>query len=401
LEKHKFDLIRLKSKMTRKATIMRGCCLTLALVLVNSSHVSGQTEKPEFGLQADELRSLLEKARTEHDVPAMGAGIIRPNDQPLLAVVGVRKRGADKAATIDDKWHLGSVTKPITGFLIALLVDQGLLDWDTPLEEIFPEQAEKWSPDVKHITPGHLLTHTAGLPRDELLREICIRELTKPSDSIRNDREDVVGGLQSIKLLTKPGEKFAYSNLGYVLLGAIVDKRSKSTWEEQLESKLFKPLRIKNWGLGGIGKKDMVEQPWSHRKDGTPIEPYSPIDMIPLINSAGRIHITLADYQLFLAELLRLSRGEKGLLTQATAQKMFTNPYPASHHSLSGWGAFRNQEDAKRLVLTHTGSNDMNYCSVRVMPDQNAAFIVVTNQGGPGGEACSQVADELRKRLVP
>ncbi len=387
--------------MTRKATIIFGCCLILGLMLGDLCNAVGQTEKPKPGLKADELHALLEKARKEHDVPALAAGIIRANEQPLRTVVGVRKRGVDTAATINDKWHLGSVTKPITGLLIAMLVDQGLLDWDTPLEKIFPDQAEKWSADVKQITPGHLLTHTSGLGRDELLHEICIRELLKFSDSPRKDREHVVGGLHSVKLASKPGEKYAYSNLGYVLLGAIVDKRGKSSWEEQLEKKLFQPLGIKNWGLGGIGKKDAVEQPWSHKKDGTPLEPHGPIDMIPILNSVGRIHITVADYQLFLAEMLRASRGEKGLLKQATANKMFTNPYPASPHCLGGWWGYRKQENAKGLVLTHTGSNDMNFCSVCVLPDKNAAFIIVTNQGGPGGKACSQIADELRKRFEP
>jgi CubicO group peptidase (beta-lactamase class C family) len=227
------------------------------------------------------------------------------------------------------------------------------------------------------------------------------RELSKPGSSVREDREEVVRGLDSVKLATKPGEKYLYSNLGYVLLGAIVDKIGKSSWEEQLEERLFQPLGINNWGLGGIGKKGAVEQPWSHNKDGTPLEPHGPIDMIPLINSVGRIHITLADYQLLLAEMLRLGRGEKGLLKQATIQKMFTNPYPASHHSLSGWSGFRKQENAKGLVLTHTGSNDMNYCSVCVIPDHHVAFIVVTNQGGTGSKACSQVVAELRKHFEP
>ena len=209
-----------------------------------------------------------------------------------------------------------------------------------------------------------------------------------------------------VRFLQKEIESLFYKPFGdpnLPVMAATFEREGTPTgsWEEQLDKKLFQPLGIKKWGLGGIGKKDAVEQPWSHKKDGTPLEPYGPIDMIPIINSVGRIHITLADFQLFLAEMLRLSRGEKGLLKQATAHKMFANPYPASPHCLGGWWGFRKQENAKGLVLTHTGSNDFNFCSVCVMPDQNVAFIVVTNQGGPGGKACSQVADELRKRLEP
>ena len=197
---------------------------------------------------------------------------------------------------------------------------------------------------MKQITPGHLLTHTSGLPRDDLLRQFFVRELLQHSDSPRTDRQEIIRSLHALKLAAKPGEKYAYSNLGYVVLGAIVDKRGKSSWEEQLEKKLFGPLKIKKWGLGGIGKKDAVEQPWSHNKDGEPQEPHSLMDMPPVMNSAGRIHIALADYQLFLAEMLRLGRDEKGLLKQATAQKMFTNlTRPVHTASVVGWASARKQ----------------------------------------------------------
>ena len=237
----------------------------------------------------------------------------------------------------------------------------GLAEVGHSAGKIFSEQAETWSPGVGQITPGHLLTHTSGLPRDELLREFFLRKYDG-SGSALQDREEVVRDLSAMKLQTKPGEKYAYSNLGYVLLGAIVDKRGGTSWEEHLEKKLFQPLGIKSWGLGGIGKKDAVEQLWSHDRDGKPIEPYSYYDMVPVMNSAGRIHIALADYMLFLAELVRLGRGETGLLKPATVQGMFSKPYPVSLHCLGGWGCSR--KNAQGPILSHTGSNDMNFCSV-------------------------------------
>jgi len=98
------------------------------------------------------------------DVPALAAGVLHAGSPPQVAVVGVRKRGSDRRATADDPWHLGSNTKPFTALLIALLIDQGRLDWDTPLAQIFPEQAGIWSADLKKFTPAQLLTHTSGLP---------------------------------------------------------------------------------------------------------------------------------------------------------------------------------------------------------------------------------------------
>jgi D-alanyl-D-alanine carboxypeptidase len=376
--------------------LLSACCLFVGPGLLAGLHVFGQTDKTTPGVKAEELRSLLEKARAKHDLPALGAGIIRAAEQPRVSVVGVRKRGTEAPATVDDQWHLGSNTKPITAFLIALLIDLGLLDWDTPLEQIFPEHADKWSADLKKITPAHLLTHTSGLPPNGLLFGFLIG-LSQGSPA--KDREWVAKNLAAAKLIAKPGEKDDYSNLGYVVLGAIIDRRGKAPWEEQVDKKLFEPLGIKQWGIGPAAKNEAIPAPWPHTTDGKPAAADVTVDNPPVLNSAGRVRMSIADYNRFLAETLKLARGEKGLLKPATARKMFTNPHPVSPHSLSGWVGFRKQPDAKGLILRHDGSNTFNYCTAVVAPDQNLAFCVLTNQGGPGGpgaKACRDLQKELR-----
>jgi CubicO group peptidase (beta-lactamase class C family) len=340
---------------------------------------------------AGKLRSLLDKARAQHDVPALSAGIIDGSQPKQVAVVGMRKRGADDLATEDDQWHLGSNTKPITALLIALLIELGLLDWDTPLEDIFPQHADKWSADLKSITPAHLLTHTSGLPANALYALL----LAGNQESEVRQREIVLKSLAATKLAAEPGAKYQYSNLGYIVLGAIIDARGKASWEEQLEKKVLQPLGIMNWGLGPAGEK----QPWPHQTRGKPVSPDGSRDNPPILNSAGRVRMSVGDYQRFLAETLKLSRGEQGLLKSATAKKLYTNPYPVSPHSLSGWISFRKPQDLKDLVFGHDGSNTFNYCTALVIPDRQLAFCVMTNQGGPGGpgaSACHQVQKELR-----
>jgi CubicO group peptidase (beta-lactamase class C family) len=311
-----------------------------------------------------------------------------------MAVVGVRKRGTDILAMIDDQWHLGSNTKPITALLIALLIDLGLLDWDTPLEQIFPEIAVKWSPDLKKITPAHLLTHTSGLPSTGPLLGFL---LGSNKASPAQNRDKLVKSLGTVRLTAKLGEKYEYSNLGYVLLGAIIDRRGKGSWEEQLEKKVFRPLGIKQWGLGPSDQKEAGKHPWPHSADGEPIPEGGLMDNPPVLNSAGRVRMSVADYQRFLAETLKLVRGEQGLLKPATAKKMFTSPYSASPHSLSGWLTF-SKKGSEGLVLAHDGSNRLNYCTAVVVPDENLALCVLTNQGGPdgpGAKVCHQIQSEL------
>ena len=305
----------------------------------------------------------------------------------------MQSRGSDIRATAGDLWHLGSNTKPITALLIALLIDQGLLDWDTPLAQIFPEHVAEWNADVKKITPAHLLTHTSGLPA---VGPIDWKEFYGSSLSPLQDRERVVKSLAKVQLTAKPGKKYAYSNLGYVVLGAIADRRGKAAWEEQLQTKIFQPLGIKHGGLGPAGNIKEVTQPWPHSADGAPLDANA--DNPPVMNSAGRVHMPVADYNRFLAETLKMARGEKGLLKAAAAQKTFTNPYPTSPFSLSGWQGFRKEAGAKGLILAHEGSNGFNHCIAVVVPDQHRALCVFTNQGGPGGPG-EAVCHELLKEL--
>jgi CubicO group peptidase (beta-lactamase class C family) len=370
-------------------------CLTVGSVSLLPVPTPSLTDSRKALVTKAGLQKLLEKIRAENDVPALAAGLFRPGVEPVIAVAGVRKRGAETAATTSDQWHLGSNTKPVTALLIALLIEQGLLDWDTPLAEIFPEEADRWNADVKKITPAQLLTHTSGLPDTGPL---FVFFLVPSKDSPMQDRARVVHGLEKVKLDAKPGEKYAYANLGYVVLGAILDRRGKAAWEEQVQKRIFEPLSIKSWGLGPFENKEAERQPWPHAPGGKPLALDDIKDNPPVINSAGRLRLCMPDYGRYLLETLRLARGEPGLLKPATAQKLFTNPYPISPHSLAGWGGFRKTAGEKGLILSHNGSNRFNYCTAAVEVDTNRALCVLTNQGEPGGpgeKACYQVRKEL------
>lgn len=371
--------------------------LILGVFLLSATTVLSQTADSDARITPKEMSALLEKARVKHDVPALAAGVVRAGTPPRVAVVGVRKRGISARVTIDDQWHLGSNSKPITAFLIALLIDLGLLDWDTPLAEIFPEHAKQWEAGLKKITPVHLLTHTSGLPPLGPVRQF---QAAPSQKSPQQDRAKVVKDLADVELSASPGEKFEYSNLGYVVLGAIADRRGKAPWEEQVRKRICQPLGIKHWSLGTPFPGAVPLQPFPHEADGQPIPTKGVIDNPAVMNSSARIRLSVGDYCLFLAETMKLARGDKGLLKPATAQKLFTNPHPASAHSLSSWLSNRKQP-GKGLMLAHDGSNVLNYCTVTISVDENLAVCVLTNQGapgGPGGKVCTEVREELFRR---
>lgn len=92
------------------------------------------------------LRDQLEAIRTKHHLPALAASMVVDGKIVAASAVGVRKWGATVKATRDDAFHLGSVAKPITATMIARLVEQRKIRWDTTLTEMFPELIATVSP---------------------------------------------------------------------------------------------------------------------------------------------------------------------------------------------------------------------------------------------------------------
>ncbi|MCG8435135.1 MAG: beta-lactamase family protein, partial [Gammaproteobacteria bacterium] len=111
----------------------------------------------------------------EYKVPGMGA-VVTSSERILdIAVVGNKHIDSDKPLVVDDPFHIGSVAKTLTGTIIAQLVEDEKLAWDTPVEELLPEVMETAREEFADITLANLLAHEAGLKpmeEDEELAEV-------------------------------------------------------------------------------------------------------------------------------------------------------------------------------------------------------------------------------------
>ena len=353
-------------------------------------------DEPKAPLDRKQIAELLEKVRAKHDVPMLAGAIVTDKGLQLVAAVGVRKRGDDVKVTDDDQVHLGSDTKPITAWLIAWLIEHGFLDWDTPLEKIFPKRAKDWPETHRKTTITQLLTHHSGLPANFPGGWWTIPVKGMP----REQREVLMNGFGKIELKTKPGEKYLYSNLGFTVLGAVAERVGNDSWENLLQKHIFGPLHMKNVGYGPMGKEGEIVQPWQHSAKGKPLSPNWKEDNPPVMGPAGRVHCSLPTWSKFIAEELRAARGEKGLLKAETYAKMFETPFddePAYYRG--AWlGNSKNAKNKNRF-LAHDGSNNANYCTALLLPDRNLAVLVATNQGGKAAfSACSEAREELVKQ---
>ena len=115
-------------------------------------------------LHGDEsLSALLEKTTAEYDLPAMGAIAFRSNALLDREVTGVRARGQNEKVTLEDKWHLGSLTKSMTATLAAMAVEQKKLSWSTSIQDSLGKDF-KIAPAYQSVTLRDLLRHRGGFP---------------------------------------------------------------------------------------------------------------------------------------------------------------------------------------------------------------------------------------------
>jgi CubicO group peptidase (beta-lactamase class C family) len=152
----------------------------------------------------------------------------------------------------DTKFRLGSITKQFTAVCILKLQEEGKLSVDDPISKFITDCPTNWS----GIKIRHLLTHTSGIPSftgfPDYVETMMLRSLP----------EKTIGRFRDKPLEFKPGERFVYSNSGYILLGYLVEKASGKAYEDYLQKAIFKPLGMKDSGY------DHFEQVLPHRATG-------------------------------------------------------------------------------------------------------------------------------------
>ncbi len=346
----------------------------------------------------------LTAVREEYAFPALAAAVIVDGKLHAVGVIGVRKYGSEVKVEPNDPFHLGSCTKAITGSLIGLLVQQGKLTWETTLAEYFPELKDKMHPDYRSVTLVHLLSHRAGVPpmtkgfaplENRQLGEV--RVMQSPAAQRRRVTEIVL----CQPPINQPGEKKEYSNAGFTIAGAIVDRVMGEAYEAVLGRMLLEPLGMKTAGFGPMGTVGRIDAPWQHTKKDDKIDPINPEprnDNPPFITPAGRVHCSIADWARYVQGVLKAMRGAEGILPVAQVRQLKEPPFGGTY--ALGWG-IAERDWAGGKVLTHAGSNGMNYCVVWVAPEKNFAVLAATNWGGDGAsEGLDRVCAALIKKFL-
>jgi CubicO group peptidase (beta-lactamase class C family) len=190
------------------------------------------------------------------------------------------------------------------------------------------------------------------------------------------------------------GTKYIYSNRNFALLGIVAERAAKEDWETLMARKLFKPLGMKSAGFQAMGTPGRIDAPWQHRMDNgkrVPVGPSKYSDNPEVIGPAGTVHCSITDWLKYAAAHARGETGGSALLTAESFKYLHTPQFGGDY--AFGWIVTK-RDWGGGTVLTHSGSNNMNYSVVWVAPLRDFAVVAAANQGGADA-ACDQVAATL------
>src|SRR5579871_1657273 len=267
------------------------------------------------------------------------------------------------------KFRLGSITKQFTAASILLLEERGKLKVEDPVKKYLSDAPPAWD----KITIFHLLTHTSGIPNFTNFPEY------RSIEPFPITADKLVAFFRDKPLDFEPGEKWSYSNSGYVVLGHLIEKISGETYEKFVQANIFDPLGMQDSGY------DSNSAVITHRAAGYAPSPKGPVNAgfvhmtVPF--SAGALYSTTQD----------LLRWEQGLfsgkvLSEASLQKM-TTPFKNNY----AFGLLVYTVNGHKMI-SHNGGIEGFNTDLIYYPETKITVAVLANLNGPA-------ADEIAPKL--
>jgi len=249
----------------------------------------------------------------------------------VLHARGYGQATSDSLNDVTTAFHIASVTKQFTAAAVLQLVETGAVDLDTSVNEYLPEQYR--SPNWGDVKVHHLLSHTSGVPDYAVVRDYydvvdgwCL------GDTV----DGMVNEAMAKDLEFSPGSKFEYSNIGFTLLGFLIEHVSGVPYEEYLNSNLFEPMGMESTRVHVIGHLPAENEAEGHRWNEE-LGAHAPdaVVTLPVTAPDGGIVTTLADFVKWTEIYLG---GEQTVLSQESLDAMRRPAMAAAEGDARGVG---------------------------------------------------------------
>jgi CubicO group peptidase (beta-lactamase class C family) len=333
-----------------------------------------------------ELAASIDGILNRHPAVGLAVGIVRDGALELFHGHGLADITAGTPITEDTVFRIGSITKPFTAIAVMQLHEQGLVDLDAPATDylrayqLVPARAGLRPPTVRH-----LLTHTAGIPEVRHVSDLLHPEAgpfagrppilsVKFGERLPSLAEHFRRGL---RVVSQPGNAFAYSNHGYATLGQIVEDVTGMPLERHFRERIFGPLGMADTDLVRSGRiASRLATGYVLKRRGAAAVP----DRDWIGAGGGGIYSTTRDIARFAGALMGGGGNQHGSVLQpATLATMFESHYRPDPR-LPGWGlGFARAEAGPHRMVGHDGILPGFNSTLLVAPDDGVGVIAFTN----------------------
>lgn len=305
-------------------------------------------------ISAQSNQEATQKILKRANIPGLSLAYLSSEGSVTVESYGVKE--IKKEGSIDEKtlFSAASLSKPIVGYMVMQLVDQGEIDLDQPLAEYFDYPDVAGEAFYRQVTARHVLSHTSGLPNWRPRRE---------------------GG--ELKFKRAPGEQFGYSGEGYVWLSKVLESINSKAFEELAQEMVFQPLGMT---LTSYIWRDTTEQNYA-----LPHDPYAKPRKkwkSPNPNAAASLQTTASDYARFLQAIYRGDR-----LSAKSKAAMFSPQSEVISYGADGkidWGlSVGIQEKPDGKEFWHWGDNGTfkAYFTVNIETGEGLVYFANSSNG--------------------
>jgi serine-type D-Ala-D-Ala carboxypeptidase/endopeptidase len=341
---------------------------TTSLAFASLLCVAGcsQTDTRESELEA----ALAHRLRGDWTGACVVAAVI---DQDVQRAVFCADPTRARKLSAASAFEIGSISKTMTGYLLADQIEQGTLSLDDTLAQHLPAGTVVPDYQGKPIRLSHLASHTSGLP--VLPARISIADPNNPYASLTQD--ELIGSLADVNLMNEPGSVWAYSNYGYMLLSHIVAQHAEGDVETLLHERLFTPL-----GMNAFISRapDEVQRATGHLPNGKRTSPW---DFPSDVAGMGGVRASLDDMIRYAQALM----GQGDPAVQQIMTRALTPIYNGPPQMALAWIV---AQLGDRQVISHAGGTGGFSSLIIVEPSHKKAVVLLsdtalTSLGGLGG----------------
>ena len=327
-----------------------------------------------------QFHSLVAEVMAEWRIPGLAMAVIKGEEPPLVRCWGLRDIDTGAPVTPDTVFPICSVTKSFTATAIALLVDEGRLDWDAPVRSVLPEFRLRDTVATEQASLRDLLTHRTGLPRHDWVHM-----------GGHLDNASILAALRHLEPSKPFRGVWQYNNLMYLVAGFVLERASGECWDDFVQTRIMLPLGM---ARATTSLEDMLARhpdcAIGHGVlDGEQRRlPVHPIYARP----AGSICASIVEMAAWMRFHLDPVTRRDGLgLLPAAATELTAPQIYIGHADFAevapmhyGFGFFVGHYRGARCI-GHNGGPWCGYnCDLRLLPDHGSGVMVMTNGHDPG-----------------